>query len=54
MELKTANICSEDRYKKYMEEHCINCKNNKTNLCEIRIIYSKDSTITKCCYYEKK
>lgn len=43
----------EERYKKYKEECCKECKNRTTNLCEIRIFATKDSIETKCDYYEK-
>ena len=47
------SICNDDRYEKYIKEHCINCKNKTSNLCDIRIIQNKDIIITKCCFYEK-
>ncbi len=30
-------MTNEERYKKYIEEHCKNCMNRETNLCDIRI-----------------
>lgn len=42
-----------ERYKKYVKEYCSNCKNRKTDLCEIRI-FAVDKTIyTKCINYER-
>ena len=44
-----------ERYEKYIEEHCTNCKNKDTDLCEIRIINRiEDVIVTKCEYYERK
>lgn len=44
-----------ERYEKYKEESCKRCKNNKTDLCEIRIINRVDNVlIIRCEYYERK
>lgn len=43
-----------DRYKKYMQEHCKNCKNKKSNLCDIRVFYLDGIVETKCAFYEKE
>lgn len=40
-------------YKKYIETQCVNCKNKKTDLCEIRITQIDKTIYTKCVYYEK-
>ena len=45
---------NEERYEKYIKEHCNKCKNRKTNLCNIRIFVIEDTVCTKCEYYEKK
>lgn len=43
-----------ERYEKYVELQCPNCKNKNSNLCEIRIT-SLDGVIkTRCVYYEKE
>lgn len=47
------NMTNEERYKKYIEEHCKNCKNNKTDLCDIRISAIDNIIRTKCCYYDR-
>ena len=47
-------MSEEERYKKYVKEHCINCKNKTKYLCDIRIWKKGDITITKCDYYEKE
>ena len=46
-------MSNEERYEKYIEEHCKNCKNNKTDLCDIRISVIDNTIRTKCCYYIK-
>jgi len=43
-----------ERYKKYIEEHCKNCKHREENLCEIRIWKAPEMIITKCVYYERE
>ena len=47
-----------ERYEKYIKEHCVNCKNEKTDLCDIRIctkyIHTPNVIETKCAYYERK
>lgn len=44
-----------ERYEKYIKEHCTNCKNKDTDLCEIRIINRiEDVIVTKCEYYERE
>lgn len=42
-----------ERYQKYIEEHCKNCKHRNENLCEIRISVLNDVVTTKCCEYER-
>lgn len=46
-------MTNEERYKKYIEEHCKKCKNNKTDLCDIRISAIDNIVRTKCCYYDR-
>ena len=44
-----------ERYEKYIEEYCKNCKNKDTDLCEIRVINRVDNVnVTKCEYYERE
>lgn len=45
-------MTNEERIKKYVEEHCSNCKNKDTNLCDIRVS-SFDCVTTKCEFYNK-
>lgn len=47
------NMTNEERYEKYIEEYCRKCKNNKTDLCDIRISVIDNTIRTKCCYYIK-
>lgn len=46
-------MTNEERFSKYIEEHCKNCKNRTTELCDIRIFVLNDIVTTKCAYYEK-
>lgn len=43
-----------ERYQKYVEEHCKNCKHRKEDLCNIRIFVLNDTVITRCCEYERE
>lgn len=47
-------MTNEERFKKYVEENCKNCKNNKTDLCNIRISVINDVVKTSCEFYEKE
>ena len=47
-------MTNEERYQKYIKEHCKNCSNKETDLCEIRISEMNDIIRTKCVYYEKE
>lgn len=47
-------MTNQQRYEKYIKEHCKNCKNNKTNLCDIRIAVRNDVIETKCAFYERE
>ena len=46
-------MTNQERYQKYIKEHCKNCKNSKTNLCDIRIAVKNDVIETKCMFYER-
>lgn len=46
-------MTNEERYKKYVKEHCCNCSNKKSNLCDIRIFVLNHIVCTKCGYYER-
>ena len=48
------NITNEERINKYIQEHCCNCKNKQTDLCEIRIFVLDNMIKTKCEFYERK
>ena len=47
-------MTDKQRYEKYKNEHCKNCKNRNTDLCEIRISQINDITNTKCEYYKNE
>lgn len=47
-------MTNEKRFEKYIKEHCKNCKNRKTNLCDIRIAAIENVIRTKCDYYERE
>ena len=47
-------MTNQQRYEKYIKEHCKNCKNNKTNLCDIRIAVKNDVIETKYVFYERE
>ena len=45
-------MTDKERYEKYVKEHCNNCKNRHTDLCEIKA--SKSSNVdARCESYEK-
>lgn len=46
-------MTNEERFQKYIKEHCINCKNRKTDLYDIRITTKEEIIETKCVYYER-
>ena len=46
-------MTNQQRYEKYIKEHCKNCKNKKSNLCDIRISILSGIVQTKCSYYER-
>ncbi len=47
-------MIDEERYEKYIKEHCIRCKNRTTDLCNIRIFVINGVVCTKCVYYERE
>ena len=47
-------MTNSERFKKYIKEHCKNCKNNKTDLCDIRIAVIDNIVQTKCGFYERE
>ena len=47
-------MTNEERYQKYIDEHCKNCKHKNEDLCDIRISVLNDVVTTKCVYYEKE
>lgn len=47
-------MTNNERYQKYIEEHCSNCKHKEEYLCDIRISVLNDIITTKCAYYERE
>lgn len=47
-------MINNERYEKYIEEHCRNCKHKTEDLCDIRISVLNDIITTKCAYYERE
>lgn len=47
-------MTNEERFQKYIKEHCKNCKNRVTDLCSIRISVQDNVIRTKCEYYERE
>lgn len=43
-----------ERFKKYAKENCQNCKNRKSDLCDIRISVIDNIIQTKCQFYERE
>lgn len=43
-----------ERYQKYIDEHCKNCKHRDEDLCDIRISVLDNVVTTKCVFYEKE
>lgn len=46
-------MTNSERYQKYIKEHCKNCKNKKSDLCDIRISIINGIVQTKCQFYER-
>lgn len=44
----------QERVDKYIKEHCKNCKNKHTDLCDIRISQLNGVLMTKCQFYENE
>ena len=49
---KEVNMDFQERVDKYIKEHCKNCKNKNTDLCEIR--FSRMDDVAKCQFYKKE
>lgn len=47
-------MTNEERFKKYVEEHCKNCINRKSDLCDIRISCINNIVKTSCKFYERE
>lgn len=47
-------MSDEERYQKYVEEHCSRCKNRDKYDCEIKIFKQDNVKVTKCEYYERQ
>ena len=45
-------MTNSERYQKYVKEHCSNCNNKDSDLCEIRIFTVNKTTTTQCIYYD--
>lgn len=46
-------MTNEERFKKYVEVNCRNCKNRDKDLCDIRICTNSDIIETKCRSFER-
>ena len=47
-------MTNQERFQKYIDEHCKNCKHRNGDLCDIRISYLNGIVTTKCSYYERE
>lgn len=47
-------MTNEERFKKSVEEHCKNCINKRSDLCDIRISYVNGIVKTYCEFYERE
>lgn len=47
-------MTNEERFKKYVEEHCKNCKNKHEDVCEIKIAVINDIVKTSCEFYVRE
>ena len=47
-------MTNEERFKKYVEEHCKHCENKNKFLCDIRISYVNEIVKTYCEFYERE
>ena len=48
------NMTNEERLRKYIQEHCKNCKNKDKELCNNRIFNFGKIVETKCEFYERE
>lgn len=46
-------MMNEERYQKYIDTQCVDCKNKNKDLCDIRICVFNNIVYTKCGYYER-
>ena len=47
-------MTNEERFKKYIEEHCSRCENKNTDLCNIKIAVINNIVKTYCKFYKKE
>ena len=47
-------MTNQERFQKYIDEHCKSCKNKDKDLCDIRISYLNGIVTTKCSYFERE
>ena len=47
-------MTNEERFQKYIDEHCKNCRHKNEDLCDIRISYLNGIVTTKCSYYQRE
>ena len=43
-----------ERFQKYIDEHCKNCRHKNEDLCDIRISYLNGIVTTRCSFYERE
>ena len=43
-----------ERFQKYIDEHCKDCKHRSEELCDIRISFLDGVVTTKCSYFERE
>lgn len=46
-------MTNQERFQKYIDEHCKDCKHKNEDLCDIRISYFDGVVTTRCIYYER-
>ena len=47
-------MTNEKKKKKYIDEHCKNCRHKNEDLCDIRISYLNGIVTTRCSFYERE
>lgn len=47
-------MTNQERFQKYIDEHCKDCKHKNEDLCDIRISVLDGVVTTKCTYFEKE